>query len=170
MTTLLTDMIGAGRFNVETYERVEADPRSTGGAVLVVVLSSLAAGIGSGVSGIVEFVNVVVATLLTWLIWVTLTYIIGTRVFATRETQATLGQVLRTTGFSSSPGILRVFGLIPVVGGLIFAASTVWMLFTFVTAIRQALDFQSTRRALFVSLLGWLIYTIAIFAFAIKAI
>jgi hypothetical protein len=163
-------MIGAGRLNVETYEHVEADPRSTAGSVVTVVLSTLAAGIGGGLTGAREFTGLLLLTAFSWLVWVGLTYFIGTRLLPGPSTRATFGQVLRTTGFSASPGILRVFGVIPVVGWPIFMASTAWMLATFVVAIRQALDFESTWRALFVSLLGWLIYSVAVFAFVLRAI
>ena len=64
---------------------------------------------------------------------------------------------MRTTGFSSSPGVLRVFGLVPVLGGLVFFATAIWMLVAMVVAVRQALDYKSTGRAVGVCVLGWLV-------------
>jgi len=101
---------------------------------------------------------------------VLLTVFIGTRLLPDRETRADFGQVLRTTGFSASPGFLRVFGLVPIVGWYIFAAATVWMLFTFVVAVRQALDYTSTVRALLVCVLGWLVHSMLFFWFVLTVV
>jgi Yip1 domain len=170
MKPLIANMIGAGRLNIETYERVEADPRTTWDSVLVVVLSSIAAGLGSGITGVVDVLALITIAVLTWLIWVGLTYVIGSRLLATPETEATFGQVMRTTGFSAAPGIFRVFGFLPVIGWPIFLGATVWMLFSFVVAVRQALDFKSTARAFAVCLLGWLIHGVLLAAFVLRAI
>jgi hypothetical protein len=73
-------------------------------------------------------------------------------------TRADLGEVLRTTGFSASPGVLRILGAIPGVGLRIFIIVTAWMLLTFVVAIRQAFDYESTRRELAECILGWIVH------------
>jgi hypothetical protein len=64
--------------------------------------------------------------------------------------------LLRTTGFAAAPGILRIFGIVPGLGVPVFIISAVWMLAAMVVAVRQALDFTGTRRALAVCGLGWL--------------
>jgi hypothetical protein len=40
----------------------------------------------------------------------------------------------------------------------VLALTTVWMLAAFVIAVRQALDYSSTLRALGVCVLGWVLY------------
>ena len=53
----------------------------------------------------------------SWLIWVGLTYMIGTRLLPMATTEATFGQVLRTTGFSAAPGgVVRVLQDAGVIG------------------------------------------------------
>ena len=106
----------------------------------------------------------------TWIVWVALTFVIGTRILPESQTHATIGEVLRTTGFSATPGILRIFGFLPAVGWAIFFGVTIWMLFAFVVAVRQALDYAGSTRALLVCLLGWLIHGILFFAFVVTAI
>jgi len=44
------------------------------------------------------------------------------------------------------------------------------MLFTFVVAVRQALDYSSTGRALAVCLLGWIIHGVLFFGFVLVAL
>ena len=51
MASLGNRMIRAAKLDVSLYEEVEADTGATGQAMLVVVLSSLAAGIGIGNGG-----------------------------------------------------------------------------------------------------------------------
>jgi hypothetical protein len=170
MQTILGRIVGAARLDGTTYEGVEANPHTISGAVLVVLLSSVAAALGSGVTQPVEIAAVTLAAFVTWMVWVGLTYVIGTTVLTTPETHTTIGEVLRTTGFSAAPGILRVFGTIPVVGWPIFMGATIWMLFAFVVAIRHALDLKSAGRAFLVCFLGWLIHAIIFFGFVISAV
>ena len=68
-----------------------------------------------------------------------------------------MGELLRTTGFSSSPGVLRILGVIPGLMTIVFVISSIWMLVAMVVAVRQALDYTSTGRAVGVCLIGWLV-------------
>jgi len=163
-------MIGVAQLRPESYEDVEADHHANLQAVAIVFLSSLAAAVGTGIRDIGSMLAVLFVAILSWLIWVLLTLLIGTHLLPEKNTKADFGQILRTTGFSAAPGILRVFGLIPVVGHLIFTAVMVWMLFTFVVAVRQALDYTSTRRALAVCVLGWVIHGVLLFGFVLTAV
>jgi hypothetical protein len=95
---------------------------------------------------------------------------IGTHLLPGNSTRADFGQLLRTTGFSAAPGIFRVLGIIPVIGWMIFLAANVWMLFSFVIAVRQALDYSSTWAALAVCLLGWPIHAVLFFGFVMVAV
>ena len=170
MNNVISSMIGAARLDAQTYERVEADPAKTVAAVFVVVLASIAASIGIGVTDLGGLIGVTLGAMATWVVWVGLTYVIGTRILPETQTDATLGEILRTTGFSASPGILRIFGFLPTIGWAIFLGVTIWMLFAFVVAVRQALDYAGSRRALLVCVLGWLIHGILFFAFVVTAI
>jgi len=163
-------MVGAARFHSGTYEEVEADHTANGQAVAVVVIASLAAAIGLGATDVRSLLGMLFFEIITWLLWVMVTLFIGTHLLPGSVTQADFGQVLRTTGFSASIGILRVFGIVPVVGGPVFVVVTILMLITFVIAIRQALDYASTGRAVAVCLLGWLIHGILFFGFVRSAV
>ena len=170
MRRLTQRMIRAALLDVRLYEEVEADQRATGQAVGVVVLSSLAAGIGivarGGVGGLV--VGTLVA-LIGWYAWAYLIYFLGTRFFPEQQTQATHGELLRTIGFSSAPGLLRLFGIIPGLTGIVFGLSLVWMLVTMVIAVRQALDYTSTLRAVGVCVISLAIVLLLLLAFALPA-
>jgi hypothetical protein len=157
---LTSRMTRAAKLDVSLYEEVEADANATAQALVVVVLSSLAAGIGAAgkVTNFGPFGLVVatLAALVGWVVWALLTYFIGTRILPSSETKADMGELLRTTGFSSAPGIIRVLGIIPFLGWLAMVVAAVWMLISMVIAVRQALDYQSTGRAIAVCFLGWI--------------
>jgi hypothetical protein len=163
-------MIGAARLDSATYEAVEADRSSTTSAILVVIGASVAAALGTGTRDFPGVVSVTLASLVTWIVWIALTLLIGKRLMPRPETHTDFGEVLRTTGFSAAPGVLRVFANIPGIGLPIFLGITIWMLFTFVVAIRQALDLASFNRAFAVCLLGWIIHGLLFMAFVTVAL
>ena len=161
----LTDrMIRAAKLDVSLYEEVKADRDALGQAMSVVILSGLALGIGLLFRmGFGELVWRMSAALIGWFVWAFLTYFIGTRILPEAQTQADMGQLLRTIGFSSSPGILRVLGIVPGLWGLLAFVTAIWMLIAMVIAVRQALDYQSTLRAVGVCVLGWLVMGVVLF-------
>jgi hypothetical protein len=158
MNAYVNRMVRAAKLEAALYEEVEADRAAMGQAMGVVLLSSLAAGIGSlsqgGAGGLLFGM---LAALAGWFVWAFLTYLIGTRLLPTAQTQTSYGELLRTIGFSSSPGIIRLVGIIPGLTGLVFIVASVWMLVAMVIAVRQALDYDSTLRAVGVCLIGWVV-------------
>lgn len=172
MADLVDRMIRASKLDVNLYEEVEADKDSMGQAIIVVVLSSVAAGIGSiSVLGVSGLIYGTIGSLIGWFIWAYLTYIIGTKLLPEPQTKSDVGELLRTIGFSSAPGVLRILGIIPVLGGIINFIVGVWMLVAMVIAVRQALDYKSTGRALGVCIIGFIIYiVIGIFIYRLLGI
>jgi len=158
MTGFQDRMLRAAKLDVNLYEEVKADTTAMGQAMAVVVLSGVAAGIGGiakfGLGGILA---ATVAALVGWYVWAYLTYFIGSRILPEPQTEADVGQLLRTTGFSSSPELIRVLGIIPGLGNLVNLVATIWMLVAMVIAVRQALDYKSTGRAVGVCAIGFII-------------
>lgn len=154
-------MVRAARLDAQVYEEVEADESALGQATLVVVLSSLAAGIGSyEMAGFVGLIGGTVAALVSWYAWSFVTYIIGAKLLPEPQTEATYGQLLRTIGFASAPGVLRIAGVIPSLYLIASFVAGLWMLVAMVIAVRQALDYQGTARAVGVCVVGWLAQSI----------
>lgn len=146
----------AVRLDPDLYEEVEADRSATGQAIGTVVLASLAAGIGGHLSGSLYGLSLhTMVTLIGWYVWAFLSFFIGTRLLPQRQTQANMGELLRCTGFSSAPGLIQVLGILPGLGTLVRLVAWVWMLAAFVVAVRQALDYTGTGRAVVVCLIGW---------------
>ena len=164
MASLTDRMMRAAKLDASLYEEVEADKEAMGQAMTVVILSSAAAGIGTiGAIGLKGLILGTIAALVGWFIWAYLTYAIGTKLLAEPQTKADYGELLRTIGFSSSPGVLRIFGIIPMLGNILNFICGIWMLVAMVIAVRQALDYKSTWRAVGVCFIGWIVQ-IVIFA------
>ena len=155
-------IIRACKLDVSLYEEVEADKSATFQAALVVILSSLAAGVGALSLDASNFLMAPLLSLVSWYIWAYLIYLIGTKLFPESTTEADHGQLLRTIGFSSAPGLIRVFGFTPELMSITFIGAGIWMLVAMVIAVRQALDYQSTWRAIGVVVIGFLVQAIVL--------
>lgn len=131
---LLARMFGAATLRADVYDEVGADPGATIQAAMVVLLVSLVAGIPDYALGWVAMVAAAVTSLLHWLLWAGIGYLIGGKLLGGT---ATWGALLRTLGFARAPGVLLL--LDPVVGGVGLIVQ-LWMLAAGVVAIRQALD------------------------------
>ncbi len=127
------------------------------------MICTVASGIGAiGFGGIQGLIIGTIAALVGWVVWAFLAFIIGTKLLAEPQTKSDIGELLRTTGFASSPGVLRIFAFIPVIGFVISFAASVWMLVAMVIAVRQALDYKSTWRAIGVCVIGFIIYVLIV--------
>tara|TARA_B100000700_G_scaffold9357_1_gene9510 strand:+ start:141 stop:662 length:522 start_codon:yes stop_codon:yes gene_type:complete len=155
-------IIRACKLDITVYEEVEADKSATLQAALVVVLSSLAAGVGALSLGASNFLMAPILSLISWYIWAYLIYFIGAKLFPEPNTKADHGQLLRTIGFSSAPGLIRIFGFTPELMSITFIGGGIWMLVAMVIAVRQALDYESTWRAIGVVVIGFLVQAIVL--------
>jgi hypothetical protein len=156
--TFLQRLVGAAALDTAIYEEVEADPSATSQAFLIVVAASLAAGIGARGLLEVTFPGMLLYSaiaLMAWAAWALLVFEIGARLMPAPQTRVDVGQLLRTIGFASTPGLLRALGIMPAVAAPVFVVTSLWMLLAMIVAVRQALDYRSTAAAVAVCLLGW---------------
>ncbi len=154
-------MIGAAGLRAATYEEVEGDTAATGQALVVVVLSSAATGLGlSRTSSLASLLAGAIAALFGWVVWAAFTYLIGTRLLPEPQTRADIGELLRTTGFAATPGIFHLLNRLPGTGDVLSLLVSLWMLIAMILAVRQALDYRSTGRAVGVCFIGWVAYVL----------
>jgi hypothetical protein len=149
-------MIGAAMLNPDVFEEVEADRDATQSAAVVVIIVSIASALGGARQGFGAMLAGLIAALVGWLIWSLITYLIGDKLLGGT---ATWGELLRTIGFAQAPGVLAVFGTLPVLGGVIRAVVSLWILVAVIIAIRQACDF-GTGRAIATAVLGFFAYVL----------
>ena len=154
-------LTGVLKLQPSTFEEIEGNPSANGQALAVVVIASLAAGIGAGlIGGPVSLLQGTLAALIGWLMWAGATYLIGARLLPEPGTRTDMGELLRVIGFSYAPNLFAVFAFIPFVGGVVRVVVAFWLLAATVIAVRQALDYRSTPRAAAVVLIGWLLFVV----------
>jgi hypothetical protein len=150
MGSFAYQILGALALDPSIYEYVEARRPSTVAAVTVVIASSLAAGIGAaGLAGptLTNLILICGMALATWLAWAGLILYVGGLILPERQTRVDYGELVRTIGFAAAPGLFQIFGLFTTIAVPVFVVSWIWMLAAMIVAVRQALDFQSTWRA-----------------------
>ena len=169
MEKMLERMLGAALLKVDTFEDVEHDRSATVQALLVVIIVSISSGVGALLQDIIneDEIRVVNALVLgviggvaSWALWALGTWIVGSTILKTADTEADWGQLARGTGFAQAPGIFSFLVFIPVVGWLIGIVIFIWKFAAMLIAVRQCLDYTSTWRAFFVVLITfipWLI-------------
>jgi hypothetical protein len=151
----LTDrMMGAALLNVATYEAVEADQNATGQAAAVVMIVAVCEAIGSSGTGLVGAAVAAEVSLVAWIVWAGITYLIGDKIFGG---EATWGELLRTIGFAQAPGVLFLLGIVPLIGGVASVVTSLWIMVAGFIAVRQALDIGNGKTFLTV-LIGGLVF------------
>jgi hypothetical protein len=172
---MIQRMVGTARLKAAAYEDVEADKSATRQAVIVVLLGAIATGVAffnpsiqtfvnpntTPISlGILHLVSFIFAAVIGWALLALIAYLIGTKLLPSTDTSADWGELARTLGFAQSPRVLLVFSLLPGIGVPVFVAVHIWILVAQVVAIRQALDYTSTLRAVVVTILSFIPYYI----------
>jgi hypothetical protein len=164
MASMVERMIGAAKLDARTFEEVEADESALGQALGVVVIAAVATGIGGmGRAGARGLVAALVAAVIGWGIWAGIIFLVGTKLMPEPQTKADFPEVLRTIGFSASPGVLNILGVIPFLGVIVGLIASLWQLAAMIVAVRQALDYKTTGKAVLVCVVGWLAYVMAAF-------
>ncbi len=160
MSAFISRILRAAKLDAGLYKEVEADRNATGQAFMVVVLSSLATAAGGAAASGMDMLVGILLSLASWCFWAYLIYFIGAKLFPEPQTKSAPAELLRTIGFASSPGILRIFGFMPLTRGLVFLVTTIWMLIAMVLAVKQTLDYKSTLRSIGVCLIGLILQTL----------
>ena len=155
--TLARRFYGSLVLDAATYEDVEADPSAWPQALAIVLAFSAAAA--SGLNGAAPRAGVVVAaalaSLAAWLSWAAIVGYLGTRVFPEPQTHSDVGELTRTLGFSLTPGLFLVLLAVPFAPPVTLVVVFVWMFAAMIVAVRHALDFTHTTRAVGVCVVGW---------------
>ncbi|MGH9788824.1 MAG: hypothetical protein ACRD4U_09010, partial [Candidatus Acidiferrales bacterium] len=137
MAGFVERVVGAATLNSNIYEDIEADKGATIPAIVIVILSSLAVGVAQAVdwfwvggvfSALTALIGYTILAVVGWLMWVVITWIVGTKLLPEPETSSNLGELTRTVGFAQVPGMLRIFSAIPLLGYLVTVVVWIWML------------------------------------------
>ena len=150
-------MIRAARLDGSLYEEIKTDRQAPAQAAIVVVLSAVAAGVGVFVyGGIGDFFLESMRAMTQWYLSAFFTCVVGTRLLQEPQTKTDCGTAVRMISFACAPGVIRLLGVIhPGLGGYVVGLASVWMLGATVVAVRKALDYTTTTRAVGACVIGW---------------
>lgn len=158
MKLFLERLFRAARLDANLYAEVAADAGAMNQALIVVFIYAMATAFGSfGRTGTTGINIGMVTTLLGWYVWAFTAYIVGARILPEAETRIERKAVVRAMGFASAPGLVRLLGFVPGLGTVAVLAASVWMIAAATVALKQALNFKSTSRALGVSIISWIL-------------
>ena len=153
----------------ELYEEVEADKSLTRQALLTVALVAIIEGVfylGAQDQGLVIGLSQsILGSVTRWILWAFFIAFVGTRILPEPETESNTGELLRTLGFAYAPGVLYVFASLPIIGSIVQLLVPLWQLAAMVVAVRQALDFSSTTRAIGVCVVAFFLMVLTLILF-----
>ncbi len=162
--TLIGRMIRAARLDPRLYAEVEADETTIGQAASIVLLAAFAGGINFPNAPFLILFGGLLAALVGWLLFAYVIYLIGAKLLPESGTKADFGALLRAIGFANAPGVVKLLGIVPELRVLVFFVATVWVLVATVTAVRHALSYTSSWRAIGVCAIPLLASQLLLFA------
>ena len=157
ISLFLSRIIRSVKIDPEVFNEVKKDKNATLSAAIVVMLSSTAAGIGAASLGGGNFILAPIFSLISWFVWAYIVYFVGVKLFPDTKTKTTQFALLRAIGFSSAPGIIRVFGFNEELMTVTFIGAAFWMLVCMVVAVKETLNYKSLWKALGVVIISWFV-------------
>jgi len=164
MADLTGRMIGAMQADVKTLNEIEADPNAFTQAIIVIVIAGIASLIGNIFrSGIAVGIVSLIGRILAYFLFSLFVFLIGAKVMPEPSTKSDFNETFRTVGFAASPGVFYVLAIIPFLGPLISFLVAIWGLVIGVIAVREALDYTNTGRAIIVCLIAGIAFWLVVF-------
>ena len=151
--------------DVAFYEEVEKDKKFTDQAMMTVALVSIVQGLMIAGFAPIALVQGILGSLIRFLIWAFFIAFVGTRILPEPETESNTGELIRTLGFAYAPGLLVVLKIVPIISAFVDPVVTILQLAAMTIAVRQALDFNSTVRAVGVCIVAFILMIVALTLF-----
>ena len=159
MASFQQRIAGVLQLQPATFEEIEHDASAIQQAAIVVGAAALAKGLGLfpylGLFAVRYFIYTLVFTFIGWVVGSAVLWAVGTKAMPGKNTEADILQMMRVTGFSQAPAILSIFWIIPFLGWLISLVGSIWSLVCIVVAVRQALEYDDTVKAIIVVVVAW---------------
>ena len=127
------------------FRTIARDPNATKQAAIVVAVVAIASAIGGADEGAGGIFVGLIGAFLGWLIYAGMAWFFGTNIFGTPTTVTNWESLLRTLGYAQAPGILSIFGFIPLLGWIAALVGGIWAIVTAIIAIRETLGFGTGR-------------------------
>jgi hypothetical protein len=151
-------VVGALKLEPRAFEDVERDTTAISQAVGVIALAAVSSGIGNvWYGGIAGIVLGVITSLIGYVLWAVVVWLVGTKVMPDPGTNADFQQTFRVLGFAAAPGVLGVVTIIPILGWLLMFLIWMWSIAAMVVAVKEVLDYTDTFKAVIVVIIGFVV-------------
>jgi hypothetical protein len=158
MKIFLNRFLRAIKLDVGLFQEIIEDPKTFSQALIVVLIYSMTSAWGTfGRTGAVGNNIGMITTLLGWYVWAFSTYVVGARMLPEAGTEPDRKTILRVIGFACAPGIVRILGFIQGLGLVVILIALAWMVAAATVGVKQAMNYESTARALGVCIIGLII-------------
>ena len=173
---MIDRILRAIRLDWTVFREIAEDQNALTEAAIIVAVVTFLSGIGTFIGYLIGdakfgtaflgFLNtwLIDGIVLGWILWAVLTYFVGTAFF---QGKTDIPEMLRVLGYASAPNLLGIFGFIPCVGWLIALAGAILALIAGVIAVREAMEFDTTKAiitvvvsAVIAWVLSWIVGTI----------
>ena len=151
--------------DIAFYEEVEKDKKFTDQAMMTVALVAIVQGFMIAGFAPIALAQGILGSLIRFVIWAFFIAFVGTRILPEPETESNTGELLRTLGFAYAPGLLVVLKVFPVINYFVDPLVVILQLSAMTIAVRQALDFNSTVRAVGVCIVAFILMFISLTLF-----
>ena len=133
--------------------------------MMTVALVSVVQGLMIAGFAPIALVQGILGSLIRFIIWAFFIAFVGTRILPEPETESNTGELIRTLGFAYAPGLLVVLKVFPFISNFVDPVVTILQLAAMTIAVRQALDFNSTVRAVGVCIVAFILMIVALTLF-----
>ena len=151
--------------DVAFYEEVEKDKKFNDQALMTVAFVSVVQGLMIAGFAPIALIQGILGSLVRFLFWAFFIAFVGTRILPEPETESNTGELIRTLGFAYAPGLLVVLKIFPVINIFVDPMVVILQLAAMTIAVRQALDFNSTVRAVGVCIVAFVLMILALTLF-----
>jgi hypothetical protein len=162
---MIDRIMRAIRLDWTVFREIAEDQNAMTEAAIIVLVVTFLSGVGTFIGSLIAdvgFGGALLAFFGTWLIsgvligwigWAILTFFVGTTFFQGRSD---IPEMMRVLGYANAPNLLGIFGFIPCVGWLISLAGAILALIAGVIAVREAMEFDTTK-AIITVVIAWVI-------------
>lgn len=162
---MIDRIMRAIRLDWTVFREIAEDQNAMTEAAIIVAVVTFLSGIGTFIGALIAdsgfgtaflgFLStwLISGILLGWILWAVLTYFVGTMLF---QGKTDIPEMMRVLGYANAPNLLGVFGFIPCVGWLIAFIGAILSLIAGVIAVREAMEFDTTK-AIITVVVSWVI-------------
>ena len=139
-------------------------------AGLIMVLDGIAGAIALSTLYKTNIIFSGVTALLSWMVWGTLIYVIGIKLFPDPGTNTNFRKIMITVGLAHAPGLFRFFVFMPSLVVPIVFLTQFWIFAALIIGVRETLNFKSNFKSAGVVIIAFLIISIVSLSFVMDKI